>query len=63
LENAEGKIPLAVCIDASAKVECGCWGNPSDASKVILVGFGCIYHESGENSFILNPKADKDATA
>jgi quinol monooxygenase YgiN len=63
LANEKGKAPLGVCIDASAKIECSCWGDPDDASKEILAGFGAVYMESGENSFVVNPRADKDATA
>ena len=62
LDNEKGKAPLGVCVDASEKIECRCWGNPSEDSKKILAGFGAVYMESGENSIIVHPKADKDAT-
>jgi hypothetical protein len=51
----KGKEPLGMCIGASEKIECRCWGNPNEESKKILAGFGCTYHESGENSIVLNP--------
>mmetsp|Transcript_15726 Transcript_15726/g.20514 ORF Transcript_15726/g.20514 Transcript_15726/m.20514 type:complete len:130 (+) Transcript_15726:94-483(+) len=63
LANEKGKAPLGVCIDASAKIECRCWGNPNDATKEILAGFGATYHGSGGNSFMVHPNADKDSTA
>jgi hypothetical protein len=36
-------------------------GNPNSASKELLAGFGPTYHWIGSNSFVLNPKADKDS--
>ena len=61
LANEKGKGPLGALIGACDKITCQCWGNPNDASKEILVGFGTTYHEMGENAFVLNPKADKDS--
>jgi quinol monooxygenase YgiN len=55
LANEKGKKPLGMCIGASETIECRCWGNPNEASKTMLAGFGATYHESGENSLILNP--------
>jgi quinol monooxygenase YgiN len=55
LDNEKGKAPLGGCIDASSKIECRCYGNPSEESKEILVGFGATYPESAENSIICNP--------
>ena len=61
LDNEKGKGPLGAVIGACDKITCQCWGNPNDASKEILVGFGATYHETGENAFVLNLKADKDS--
>jgi hypothetical protein len=61
LANEKGKAPLGVCIDASAKITCRCWGDPDDESKEILAGFGATYHETAKNAFVLNPRADKDS--
>ena len=62
LANEKGKEPLGVCIDASAKIICQCYGNPDDESKKILAGFGTTYPtNSGENSFIVHPNANKDS--
>jgi len=61
LGNEKGKGPLGALIEASAKITCQCWGDPNSASKEVLVGFGATYEQSGENSFVLNPKADKDS--
>ena len=61
LDNAKGKEPLATIIGACDKITCQCWGNPNAASKAILAGFGATYHTMGTNSFVLNPKADRDS--
>ena len=61
LANEKGKAPLGAVIDASEKITCRCWGNPDDESKEILAGFGATYHETGTNSFLLNPNADKES--
>ena len=61
LANEKGMAPLDACIDASATITCRCWGDPDDASKKILAGFGATYHETGEKSFCVNPTADKDS--
>ena len=61
LANERGKKPLAASIDASAKITCGCWGNPDAESREILAGFGATYHQSATNSFVLNRRADKDS--
>ena len=61
LANEKGKEPLGVCIDASAKITCRCWGDPNQESKEILAGFGATYHETAKNAFVLNPRADKDS--
>jgi hypothetical protein len=61
LANENGKEPLGVCIDASVKITCQCWGYPDEESREILAGFGATYHDSGKNAFVLNPRADKDS--
>lgn len=61
LENEAGKAPLGAIIEACDTITCRCWGDPSDASKEILAGFGATYHDTATNSFVLNPKADKDS--
>jgi quinol monooxygenase YgiN len=61
LANEKGKDPLGACIDASAAITCRCWGEPDDESKKILSGFGATYHESGDNSFAVNPLADRES--
>ena len=62
LANEKGQAPLGALIEASEKITCQCWGDPNDASREVLVGFGATYHETGSNSFLLNPVADKDST-
>mmetsp|Transcript_16660 Transcript_16660/g.36992 ORF Transcript_16660/g.36992 Transcript_16660/m.36992 type:complete len:128 (+) Transcript_16660:153-536(+) len=62
LANERGKAPLGVCVDACSEIECRCWGDPDDGSRDILAGFGATYMESGENSILLHPRADKDST-
>jgi len=61
LDDERGKQPLAAVIGACAKVTCQCWGDPNAGSKEILKGFGTTYHVTGENAFVLNPRADKDS--
>ncbi|BAL24627.1 hypothetical protein [Azoarcus sp. KH32C] len=61
LANEKGKGPLAKVIEACDKITCQCWGNPNGRSKEILAGFGTTYHETAENAFVLNPRADKDS--
>ena len=61
LANERGKVPLGACIDASAKITCRCWGDPDAESKKILAGFGATYHQSGDGSFVVNPRADKES--
>lgn len=61
LANEKGKGPLGKLIEACDKITCQCWGNPNDASKKLLAGFGTTYHDTAENAFVLNPKADKDS--
>ncbi|MDH3622524.1 MAG: hypothetical protein OES69_13770 [Myxococcales bacterium] len=61
LANEKAKAPLGAVVEACDKVTCRCWGNPNAASKELLAGFGTTYHASGESSFVLHPKADKDS--
>ena len=61
LANEKGKAPLGAVIDATANIDCRCWGDPNDASKEILAGFGTAYHDTAEPSFVLNPLADRDS--
>ena len=61
LANEKGKGPLGTMIEACDKITCQCWGNPSDASKEILAGFGATYQETAKDAFVLNPSADKDS--
>jgi len=62
LANEKGQAPLGAIIEASEKITCQCWGDPNDASREVLAGFGATYHETGTNSFVLNPVADKNST-
>ncbi len=61
LANEKGKEPLGALIEACDKITCQCWGDPNDASKEILVGFGTTYHQTAEHAFVLNAEADKDS--
>lgn len=61
LANEKGKAPLATLIEACDKITCQCWGNPNGRSKDILAGFGTTYHETAENAFVLNPRADRES--
>lgn len=61
LANEKGKEPLGALVGACDAIECRCFGNPDAASREILVGFGCTYHDIPQNAFVLNPKADKDS--
>jgi quinol monooxygenase YgiN len=61
LDNEKGKKPLGAVIEACDKITCQCWGDPNAKSKEILKGFGATYHQTGDNAFVLNAKADKDS--
>ncbi len=61
LANEKGKGPLGALIEACDAIDCRCFGNPDAASREILVGFGCTYHDVPPESFVLNPSADKDS--
>ena len=61
LANEKGKHPLTTIIEACEKITCKCWGDPNDASREILAGFGASYHDTADSSFSLHPKADRDS--
>lgn len=61
LQNEKGQAPLGALVEACDSLECRCFGDPSDASREILAGFGTTYHETGAGAFELNPSADKDS--
>jgi quinol monooxygenase YgiN len=61
LENEKGKGPLGAIGGACDKITVRCFGNPDEASRRILSGFGTTYHETAPNAFVLNPRADKDS--
>jgi quinol monooxygenase YgiN len=57
LGDERGKEPLSTMVAACDSIICECWGDPNDASKEILAGFGTVYRTSGKNAFVLNPNA------
>ena len=61
LANEKGQAPLGGIVAACDAITCRCFGDPNDASKEILAGFGATYHETAPASFVLNPSADKDS--
>ena len=61
LANEKGQAPLGAVIDATETITCRCWGDPDDASKEILAGFGATYEDTAEPSFIVHPRADRDS--
>jgi len=61
LGDKRGEAPLGAIIEASAKITCRCFGDPSDQSKTVLAGFGATYEQTGPHAFVLNPRADKDS--
>lgn len=61
LANEQGKAPLGALIEACDEITCECWGDPNDAAKELLAGFGTVYRETASNAFVLNPRADKDS--
>jgi len=61
LANERGQGPLSSLIDACDAIDCRCWGDPDDASKALLQGFGTSYYGTGESAFSLNPAADPDS--
>ena len=50
LDNERGKAPLGAVVSAN------------DESKGLLAGFGTTYHDTAAQSFVVNPRADKDST-
>ena len=61
LENPKGKAPLAGVVAACDKITTRCFGNPGEASRASLAGFGTTYHDTAPEAFVLNPRADKDS--
>ena len=61
LANEKGQAPLGALVEASDSIDCRCFGDPNDASKEILAGFGTTYYETAAAAFELNPSADKDS--
>ncbi len=61
LENAKAQEPLNALVGACDTITCHCWGDPNENSKHILANFGATYEDTGKNSFVLNPNADKDS--
>lgn len=61
LANPKAGGPLGALVAACDRITCRCWGNPSDASKEILAGFGTTYCETGKEAFVLHPKADRNS--
>ena len=61
LENEKGAGPLGAVVEACDKITCRCFGNPTDASKEILAGFGTTYHDTAQEAFVLHPRADRDS--
>lgn len=61
LGNEKGQGPLGALIEACDAITCRCFGDPNDASKEILAGFGTTYHDTGTGAFVLNANADKDS--
>ncbi len=61
LENQKGQEPLNALVAACDTITCRCWGEPNENSKNILANFGATYESTGKNSFVLNPKADKNS--
>ena len=61
LENEKGKAPLGGVVGACDTIVCRCFGDPDEASKEILAGFGTTYHDTAASAFELNPRADKDS--
>jgi quinol monooxygenase YgiN len=62
LANEKGKAPLGAIIDDCIKITCRCFGNPDPGSREILAGFGCTYHDTAADAFVLHPGADRDSS-
>lgn len=61
LANEKGQAPLGALVGGCDAIVCRCFGDPNEASKEILAGFGTTYHEMAPEAFVLNPRADKDS--
>jgi hypothetical protein len=61
LANEQGQGPLGALVGACDTITCRCFGDPDDASKEILAGFAATYHDTGDQAFPLNPRADKNS--
>lgn len=61
LEDEGGQQPLNALVRACESISCHCWGEPNENTRDILKNFGATYEESGKNSFVLNPSADKQS--
>ena len=62
LDNERGKAPLGAVVAACDTITCRCFGDPNDESKGLLAGFGTTYHDTAAQSFVVNPRADKDSS-
>jgi len=62
LANEKSKAPLGAIIDDCIKITCRCFGNPDPGSREILAGFGCTYHDTAADAFVLHPGADRDSS-
>ena len=62
LDNERGKAPLGAVVSACDTITCRCFGEANDESKGLLAGFGTTYHDTAAQSFVVNPRADKDST-
>ena len=45
----------------ATSIDCRCFGDPDAASRAILKGFGTTFHPTAAQSFVLNPRADRDS--
>lgn len=62
LVNKKAKEPFGALVDACNTITFRCFGDPDEASRKILKGFGTTYEEIAPGAFVLNPKADKDSS-
>ena len=61
LANEKGQAPLGALVEACDNIVVRGFGDPEDASKEILAGFGTEYYETAAQAFEINPRADKDS--
>lgn len=61
LANKRGQEPLSALIADCDHISCECWGTPSESTKKVLANFGATYHDTAANSFVLNPRADRES--